>query len=136
MPFEIKYESDFYRIEVDLGLGLLQAEWLRPVSGKEMETGGTKFYEVLRDTQVEKAVANARLLGALSPEAKEWMSTRFYEMLSLTQLKMLARVLPENLFHRIALESVVTRAEALGVTKFSVKNFAAQDEALRWLENP
>lgn len=135
MPLETKYESGFYKIEVDFETGLLLARWLRPVSGNEMETGGTKLYEVLRDTKIEKAVANAQLLGSLSAEAKEWMSTRFYELLSMTQLNMLARVLPENLFHRVALESVVTRAEALGVTKFRVKNFATQEEALQWLGN-
>lgn len=135
MPLETMYDSGFYKIEVDVEAGLLMARWLRPVSGNELETGGIKLYEVLRDTGIEKAVANAESLGALSTEAKEWMSSRFYELLSKTKLKMLARVLPENLFHRVALESVVTRAEALGVTKFKVKNFATQEEALHWLRN-
>lgn len=98
-----------------------------------MITGGTKLYEVLRDTQVERAVANAQSLASLTPETKEWMATKFYELLSRTNLKKLARVLPDTLFYRIALESVVTRAEAGGYTKFEVKNFSDQEEALRWL---
>ncbi|WP_162055371.1 hypothetical protein [Pontibacter pamirensis] len=135
MPFDIKYTSDFYIIEVDLDADLLQSNWLRPVSVKEMETGGTKLYEVLRDTQGARVLANAQSLGVLPAEAKEWMSSRFYELLSLTQLKKMARVLPENLFHRVALESVVTRADALGVTKFDVRNFTSPTEALRWLDS-
>ncbi|RDV17235.1 hypothetical protein DXT99_01655 [Pontibacter diazotrophicus] len=135
MPFDIKYATDFYMIEVDLDADLLQAKWLRPVSVKEMEAGGTKLYEVLRDTQVARVLANAQDLGVLPAEAKEWMSSRFYELLSLTQLKKMARVLPENLFHRVALESVVTRADALGVTKFDVRNFSSPKEALRWLDS-
>ncbi|MFD2999312.1 hypothetical protein ACFS7Z_02980 [Pontibacter toksunensis] len=133
MPFETKYESAFYKIEVDKDIRLLQARWLRPVTAEELEIGGTKLFEILLETQAEKVVANAQLLGALSPEAKEWLSSRFFELLSQTQLKMLARVLPENMFHRISLESVVTRAEALGVTNFQVKNFSLQEEALEWL---
>ncbi|PRY08852.1 hypothetical protein CLV24_12016 [Pontibacter ummariensis] len=134
MGFEIKYESGFYRIEVDAGSGLLSAKWLRPVSADEIIRGGTKLYEVLQETQVERVVANAQALGALTSEAKEWMSTRFYELLSGTSLKKMARVLPDTVFHRIALESVVTRAEALGITKFLVKNFSRQQEALLWLD--
>ncbi|KAA5541710.1 hypothetical protein [Adhaeribacter rhizoryzae] len=133
MALKTYYESDFYRIQVDTAQQLLMARWLRPVSAKEVKQGGTKLYEVLRDTQVKYAVGNAQTFTALSTDAKEWMSTTFYQMLSQTKLKKLARVLPASVFHRLALESVVTRAEALGVTKFEVKNFATEPEALAWL---
>ncbi len=133
MPFEMKFTSDFYQIEVDRKSGLLSSQWLRPANVEEIKAGGEKLYEVLNETKIEKAVANAQALGTLSPEAKEWMATAFYELLSKTKLKKLARVLPSNLFHQIALESVAARAEALGVTKFQVKNFSNQEEALKWL---
>ncbi|TXK52826.1 hypothetical protein FVR03_00175 [Pontibacter qinzhouensis] len=132
MPFTTFYESDFYKIEVDTARNLLQAMWLRPVTGTELQEGGVKLYEVLRDTGVELAVANAKVLTSLSAETKAWMSSTFYELLSQTQLKRLARVLPDNMFHMIALESVVTRAEALGVTKFEVKNFSDPVAAFKW----
>lgn len=133
MTFKTYYESDFYHIQVDSERGLLMARWLRPVSAEEVIEGGTKLYEVLRDTQVAYAVANAQTFTALSTEAKQWMSTTFYQLLSQTKLKKLARVLPSYVFYRLALESVVTRAEALGVTKFEVKNFTSEQEALAWL---
>ncbi|WP_228466578.1 hypothetical protein [Adhaeribacter swui] len=82
---------------------------------------------------MERALANAQAFTTLSPEAKQWMATTFYQLLSQTHLKKLARVLPSSLFHRLALESVVTRAEALDVTKFDVQNFAQEPEALSWL---
>lgn len=128
------YHSNFYKIEVDKSQNLLQAQWLRAVSAEEIIEGGTKLYEVLRDTGVEKAIADARLFTTLSSDAKEWLSTKFYALLSQTNLKMLARVIPSALFHKIALESVVTRAEALGVTKFNVKNFTDTESALEWLQ--
>ena len=118
---------------MDLGANLLRAVWLKAADETELIAGGTKLYEVLRDTGVERAIANATSLGALTTASKEWMSTSFFELLSQTQLKKLARVLPSTLFHRIALESVVTRAEALGITKFIVKNFSSQEEAISWL---
>lgn len=134
MSFQVKYDSSYYRIEVDVNQNLLKSKWLRPVSTEEMIEGGTKLFEVLRDTKVEKGVADATVLSSLSAESKEWMSSKFYELLSQTQLKKLARILPNTLYTRIALESVVTRAEAFGVTKFDVKSFTAVDEALAWLD--
>ncbi|GGK85364.1 hypothetical protein ACD591_20080 [Rufibacter glacialis] len=72
MAFYLFYESDFYRIEVDEEKDLLRAEWLRPVDEKEMITGGTMLFNTLRDSGVQNAVANAKAIGALSAEAKEW----------------------------------------------------------------
>lgn len=112
---------------------LLKSVWLRPASEEEIRTGGMKLYEVLRDTKVECVMANATLLGVLTAASKEWLATKFYEMLSQTNLKKLARVLPEMVYHRIALESVVTRAEAMGTISFLVKNFSSKEDAMRWL---
>ncbi|WP_299823980.1 hypothetical protein [uncultured Pontibacter sp.] len=126
------FESDFYTIEVDVEANLLRSKWHRPVSEAEMKAGGIKLYQVLRDTRVERAVANAQALGVLTPPAKEWMSTEFYELLSQTRLKRLARVLPASVFHQIALESVITRAEALGKIRFNVKSFSDPAKAIAW----
>lgn len=133
MPFNTYYKSDFYIIEVDLEGNLLRSEWLRPVTDTELISGGTKLYEALRDTKVERAIATAKSMGALGAKAKDWMSMEFYEMLSQTNLKKLARVLPDSVFHKLALESVISRAEALGKTRFDVKSFNDNDEALTWL---
>ncbi|GHA61183.1 hypothetical protein [Pontibacter akesuensis] len=133
MPFEVHYSSDFYRIEVNVADNLLRSEWLRAVSKVEMVTGGTKLMEALQETVVELAIADARVLTALTSETKEWMATKFYELLSKTNLKRLARITPSDLFSKIALESVATRSEALNITKFSVMNFTDPEEGLRWL---
>ncbi|MEJ8801642.1 hypothetical protein [Pontibacter sp. H249] len=126
------YTSDFYTIEVDIEGNLLQSRWHRPVSDQEIKAGGLKLYEALRETNIEHAVANAQHLGAIPSTAKDWLSSTFYELLSQTALKKLARILPESVFHQIALESVVTRAEALGVTKFEVKSFGNEQDAFAW----
>jgi hypothetical protein len=133
MSSKIFYESDFYRIEVDTAKNLIQSKWLRNVTEQELLEGGTKLYEALRDTKVERVVAEAQNIGTLSSSAKEWLSTSFYELLSQTPLKRIARVMPRSVFHQVALESVVTRAEALGITKFEVKNFSSPQDALDWV---
>ena len=133
MGFKIFYNSDFYLIQVDVAQNLLVATWLRPVNTEELILGGTKLYEVLLETKVERAMANAQAFTTLSTEAKEWMSSIFYQLLSDTNLKKLARILPGTVFYKLALESVVTRAEALGVTKFLVQNFFDEPTALSWL---
>jgi hypothetical protein len=130
-----KYTSDYYSIEVDEARKLLKAVWLRPVTTEEVIYGGTKLYEALLDTGVERVIADARVMTSLSSESKDWLAGRFYELLSQTRLKKLARVLPSAVFPKLALESVVTRAEAQGVTKFDVKNFSSPAGALSWLLN-
>ncbi|MEJ8756010.1 hypothetical protein WG947_03315 [Pontibacter sp. H259] len=137
MPFTTVYHSDFYKIEVDLKGNLLRACWLRHVTDDEIITGTTELYKALRDSKVERAVANGQELGAISLKAKDWLANEFYELLSQTNVKMFARVLPSNVFHQIALESVTTRAEALGKARFAFRNFRDQDEAEKWLlSNP
>ncbi|MFD2513271.1 hypothetical protein ACFSRY_05290 [Pontibacter locisalis] len=61
-----------------------------------------------------------RALGVLTPVAKDWLATNFYELLSQARLKRLGRVLPETVFHRIALEAV--------------RNFTSEGQALQWLD--
>ncbi|NDK56689.1 hypothetical protein [Pontibacter fetidus] len=133
MPFTTYYTSAFYKIEIDLKGNLLRSEWLRHVTEDELIFGATKLYEALRDTKVERAIANGKVLGALGPKPKDWMAAEFYELLSQTNLKKLARVLPDSVFHKLALESVISRAEAQGKTRFDVKSFTDNEEALRWL---
>ena len=133
MPLKTIYESDFYTIKIDQENNLLRAEWLRPVSKEEIITGGTKLYEALRDSGLTRAVANAQKLGQLDAATKEWLSNDFYALLSKSPLQKLARVLPGNLFSRITLEAVATRAEAQNTNKFLYKNFANETEAIHWL---
>lgn len=133
MPFNTVYSSDFYKIEVDLKGNLMHSEWLRHVTDDELITGGTKLYEALREYKVERAIANGKVLGALGPKAKDWMAIEFYELLSQTNLKKLARVLPDSVFHKLSLESVISRAEAQGKTRFEVKSFSDNDVAMKWL---
>ncbi|MCJ8165040.1 hypothetical protein MKJ04_09310 [Pontibacter sp. E15-1] len=127
------YASDFYVIRLDEAHEIIKARWLRPVSFEEMKTGGTQLYVALMHTQAARVVANAQLLGSPDAVTKEWMSAEFYKLLFQTSLKMIARVLPDNVFSKIALESVATRAEALGITSFRVRNFLEQEAAEAWL---
>lgn len=133
MPFITVYSSDYYKIEVDLKGNLLRSAWLRHVTDDELIFGGTKLYDALREHKTERAIANGKVLGALGPKAKDWMANEFYELLSQTNLKKLARVLPDSVFHKLSLESVISRAEAQGKTRFEVKSFTDDDEALKWL---
>ena len=133
MPSETILVSDFYKIDSDPENNLIRAEWLRGVSKEEMVAGASKLCEVLNETGITKVVAIAQRLVLLDSVTKEWMSTTFYTLLSQTPLQKLARVLPSNLFSKLALESVATRAEALGTNKFEYKNFANLEDALDWL---
>jgi len=133
MPITTTKVSDYYKIVSDPENDMLRAEWLRSVNKEEMVAGGTMLYQVLKDTGITRAVANAQRLVLLDSDTKSWMSTNFYTLLSQTSLRKLARVLPSNLFSKLALESVATRADALNTTKFVYKNFDTEEKAMEWL---
>jgi len=133
MPSKILYASDFYKIEIDTFQNVVKTKWLRPVKLEEMKTGSTRLFESLQQTNAERLVANAELLSSLDSETKEWMATSLYELISRTNVKKIARVLPQNVFTKLALESVATRAEASGKANFVIGNFSAQQEAEKWV---
>lgn len=128
------YQSDFYDIKADSSTGIIRAHWFRSVTREEVIEGGTQLQKALLTTGFKKVLANAKNLAPLDIETKEWLSTSFYKLLSETPLEKIARVLPSNLFYQLALESVATRAEALGIVEFQFKNFPNDEDAMAWLQ--
>ena len=45
----------------------------------------------------------------------------------------MARVMPDNLFKKLALASVVARADATGDISYAIRDFASEAEAVNWL---
>ncbi|WP_439880749.1 hypothetical protein ACSX1A_16540 [Pontibacter sp. MBLB2868] len=133
LKLETIYTSEFFKIEVDTAKALAKTEWLRHVTDEELKEGAMQLKQVLINHEIEMVLANAKKLSALKTESKEWLATFYYNTLSQTPVKKLARILPANLFHHIALESVMTRAEAMVHLNYSFKNFAEEEEALNWL---
>lgn len=126
-------ENSFYKIEADHGVGLIRALWYQPISDKELVAGALKLREFMMESQLEYLLSNSQGLAALSADTKNWLADVYYETLTQTNLKKLARVTPTNLFHQIALESVVTRAAAIKNLSFEFRNFSSEGEALNWL---
>ncbi|TPE46088.1 hypothetical protein [Pontibacter mangrovi] len=124
---------DYYKIEVDEQKKLIKSVWLRPVHGHEIIAGATRLYEVLRDTKFERAIADARLITSVSADIKGWLSYDFFELLSSTQLKKLARVIPAQELVRQELVQVAANAQQRGVVRFQVNSFLNPGEALSWL---
>jgi hypothetical protein len=130
---ETLLQNDMTRITIDRSNGLITNTWLRPVEHQEILDTAERLYQFLKETKADKLLLNALILGKLLPHTKEWLSTTFYKSLSEVGINKLARVLPENLFNRLSFESVLTRAEALGIVNFEARNFTNNEAALRWL---
>ncbi|RAU84333.1 hypothetical protein [Pontibacter arcticus] len=133
LQLEPVHSTEFLKIEADHVARLVRTEWLRGASTEELIEGTQLLKNILAGNKYEKVLGNAQLLTSLSAESKEWLSTHFYAALSDTNLQQLARVMPENLFNKLALESVITRAESIGRISYSIKNFAKEVDALAWL---
>lgn len=133
LPLTKLYESDDLRIEVADSLALIRTEWLRPLPGDRFMTEAMHAYEIIAGRKAEKVLVNSQQASILDPETKDWLSNTYYSLFSHTALKKMARVMPDNLFKKLALASVVARADAAGEISYDIRDFASEDEALRWL---
>lgn len=127
------FRSDFFSVEMDQTLSLVKTVWLRGVTDGELKEAAMQLREILESNKVDLLLTNAQNLNSLSQDSKEWLSTCYYNLLSGTGIKKMARILPTNLFRHIALEAVITRADAICQLKYEVKNFSSEHEGLRWL---
>jgi hypothetical protein len=132
---ETLYQNDLSRIAIDRDNKIMSNTWLRSAGHEEIVQTAQKLNQLLQENNPDKLLLSALVLGKLLPHTKEWLATTFYKSLSELGIKKLARVLPENVFNRLSLESVVTRAEALGAISFEVKNFTSDEAALLWLRD-
>jgi beta-glucosidase/6-phospho-beta-glucosidase/beta-galactosidase len=127
------YESGKFRIETDESQAYVRTEWLLPVSDDQFKAEALKAYEVIAKQKADKVLINAEQVSILGPETKDWLSNTYYSLFSDTRVRKMARVMPDNLFKKLALTSVITRANALSDLSYTIQDFASEDEAVRWL---
>ncbi len=127
------YSSDNFKIEVDENLAYIRTEWMRPLSDKEFMEEAMRAYDVIAEKNAEIVLVNSQQVSILGPDTKDWLSNTYYSLFSRTSLKKMARVMPDNLFKKLALASVVARADASGDISYTIQDFASEAEAVRWL---
>ncbi|MBJ6117720.1 hypothetical protein JAO76_05935 [Pontibacter sp. BT310] len=127
------YSSDNFKIEADDGLAYVRTEWLRPLNDDQFVAETMRAYDVITEKQAERVLVNAQQVSVLGPETKDWLSNTYYSLFSRTSLKKMARVMPDNLFKKLALASVVARADAAGEISYQIQDFASENEAVHWL---
>ena len=133
LPLISIYESDGLKIEVADSLGLVRTEWLRALPDQQFQTEAMQAYHVIAERKAENVLVNSKQTSILGPETKDWLSNIYYKLFSATSLKKMARVMPDNLFKKLALASVVARADAAGEISYTIRDFASEDEAISWL---
>ncbi|MDX5435716.1 MAG: hypothetical protein LPK03_00875 [Pontibacter sp.] len=135
LNLSLVYHSDDFKIEADDKLAYIRTEWLRPLTDKEFTAEAMKAYQVIADRNAEKVLVNAQQVSILGPDTKDWLSNTYYTLFSDTAVKKMARVMPDNLFKKLALASVVTRAEASTNISYTIQDFASEEDAVSWLLN-
>jgi hypothetical protein len=127
------YSSDNFKIEADDSLAYVRTEWLRPLNDDQFVAETMRAYDVITEKQAKRVLVNAQQVSVLGPETKDWLSNTYYSLFSRTSLKKMARVMPDNLFKKLALASVVARADAAGEISYQIQDFASENEAVHWL---
>lgn len=127
-------ENDYISIELDANQKLLYSAWRRTITDKEFVAGAKETLKALQAHKAERLLANGLKVSTLQTDTKDWLVNTYYTALGQTNLKKLARVLPVNVFHKLALESVVTRASLLSSLPYEVMNFSSVQAGLNWLQ--
>lgn len=135
LRMSILHADSFYRIEADHSCNLARVEWFTGITDEALRHGAVRLHELMLEHRLELLLSNSQALASLSPNTKNWLADNYYTILSQTSIKRLARVTPSNLFHQIALESVVTRAAATHNLSYQIRNFTSEPEAIRWLQS-
>ena len=128
------YLSDHFKIEADDALAYVRTEWLHPVDDEQFVIESMRSHAVVTSRKAEKMLMNAEQVSVISPKTKDWLADIYYNLFSHTSLKKMARVMPENLFKKLAMESVVTRADAADDISYEIQDFASEEEAVSWLQ--
>ncbi|HEY4650064.1 MAG TPA: hypothetical protein VIG72_01570 [Pontibacter sp.] len=127
------YLSEDFKIEADDTMAFIRTEWLRPLADDRFKVEAMRAYDVIVGQAAQLVLVNAEQVSIVGPETKDWLSNTYYSLFSQTHLRKMARVMPDNLFKKLALASVVARADASGSLNYDIRDFASEDEALRWL---
>ncbi|NEM96465.1 hypothetical protein [Pontibacter burrus] len=133
LQLTIIYESDDFKIEADDRLAFIRTEWLRPLTDEQFVVETMRAHVFISQRKAEKVLVNAKQVSVLEPKTKDWLSNTYYKLFSHTALKKMARVMPDNLFKKLALASVVARADATGDISYEIQDFASEEEAVSWL---
>ncbi|OKL40905.1 hypothetical protein [Pontibacter flavimaris] len=134
MPeLRIIYQSDHFKIEADDALAYVRTEWLHPVDDEQFMLESMRSHATVTATRAEKMLMNAEFVSAVSPVTKDWLANIYYDLFTHTSLKKMARVMPDNLFRKLAMESVVARAEATDELTYEIRDFPSEEEAVNWL---
>ncbi|MEJ8758364.1 hypothetical protein WG947_15225 [Pontibacter sp. H259] len=133
LPLITIYKSDGLMIEAADSLELVRTEWLRPLPDDLFMEEAMQAYKLISSRKTSKLLINSKQVSVLGPETKDWLSNTYYSLFSQTELIKMARVMPDNLFKKLALASVVARADAAGDISYQIQDFASEDDAVRWL---
>lgn len=125
--------SDDFKIEADDALALVRTEWLRPVEDEQFVVESMRSHETVVSRRAEKMLMNAEDVSVISPKTKDWLANIYYDLFSHTSLKKMARVMPDDLFKKLAMVSVVTRADAAEELTYEIRDFSSEEEAVSWL---
>ncbi|PTX22521.1 hypothetical protein C8N40_101346 [Pontibacter mucosus] len=125
--------SDDFKIEADDALALVRTEWLRPVEDEQFVVESMRSHAIVTSRKAEKMLMNAQNVSVISPKTKDWLSNIYYDLFSHTSLKKMARVMPDDLFKKLAMVSVVTRADAAEELTYEIQDFESEEEAVSWL---
>ena len=125
---------DYLSISLKKEERLLHTKWLRNVSSDEYREGITVVKELILQHQVELWLTDSRLLGHILFADQQWIKREMAPLIKSSNLKRIARVLTEDVFHYISFENMIQRVKEEYDTSVELAQFSSLEAAFDWLQ--
>ncbi|AKD04157.1 hypothetical protein POKO110462_19695 [Pontibacter korlensis] len=107
----------------------MKASWLRPVSSEEYREGTQVFYQQAMAHHVSRLLIDSVRTNVPVVADMHWTSNYINSLQNLT-VNRLARLLSDDIFHALFVESV---EEGLQVPNLQIMYFRNEQDAVKWL---
>jgi hypothetical protein len=122
------FESELVHVKYDSLKNIIIVTWITPPTSEEFREGMSAVLQAIKDLRTGKVVWDCTGLGAISPVDQEWTVHNFHNPGVKYGYSEAAIVLPEDIFTKMAVGSIVDE-----VGDFKTKYFDSTPAAIEWI---
>ncbi|MEM9828987.1 MAG: STAS/SEC14 domain-containing protein [Bacteroidota bacterium] len=122
--------NDLIQIEYDEANGWLYTRWIGDLTVEDVETGGEKMLEQVKEKSCQKVLNDNRDVIGSWDEANEWIAQNWMPRALAAGLKKFAHVISPDIFSALSAEEMITQ-----VNGFEMRIFEDEEEAKSWLRS-
>ncbi|MBC5775713.1 hypothetical protein H8S95_16665 [Pontibacter sp. KCTC 32443] len=131
---KLYYETDAMRVSYDEELQLGVGEWKGFLRSEELRKAGLDSLDFVNKHNITRWLADRRKMKAIRQQDQQWTIDEFVPKLMQSPVRRIANLVSEDLFNKMAIESMYQRSGGLGSIAF--RDFDRLEDAMEWLKQP